>query len=40
VVAFGPAQVTVEQMVIAVIRAGFQASLKGTQRSAPPPVGR
>jgi copper chaperone CopZ len=40
VIAFDPAQVTVEQMVDVVARAGFQASLKGTQRSAPPPAGR
>jgi copper chaperone CopZ len=40
VIAFDPAQVTVEQMVDVVNRAGFQASLKGTRRSAPPPTGR
>ena len=39
VIAFDPEQVTVEQMVDAVTRAGFQASVKGTQRSAPPPKG-
>ena len=40
VVSFDPEQVTVEQMVDAVTRAGFQASIKGTQRSDPPPAGR
>ena len=35
VIAFDPDQVTVDQMVDAVTRAGFQASVKGTQRSAP-----
>jgi copper chaperone CopZ len=40
VVAFDPERVTVEQMVEAVTRAGFQASLKTTQRPAPPPAGR
>jgi len=39
VIAFDPEQVTVEQMVDAVTRAGFQASVKGTQHSAPPPLG-
>ena len=40
VIAFDPEQVTIEQMVDAVNRAGFQASVKRTQRSAPPPAGR
>ena len=40
VIAFDPAQVTIDQMVEAVNRAGFQASLKGTERSAAPPKGR
>jgi copper chaperone CopZ len=40
VIAFDPEQVTVEQMVDAVNRAGFHASAKGTQRPAPPPTGR
>jgi copper chaperone CopZ len=40
VVAFDPAQVTVEQMVEAVKHLGFQASLKGSQPSATPPAGR
>jgi len=40
VVAFDSEQVTVEQIVDAVTRAGFQASVKGTQRSVPPPAGR
>jgi copper chaperone CopZ len=40
VVAFDPERVSVEQMVDAVTRAGFQASLKATQRSAPPSTGR
>jgi copper chaperone CopZ len=40
VIAFDPEQVTVEQMVDAVTRAGFQASVKYTERSAPPPAGR
>jgi copper chaperone CopZ len=40
VIAFDPEQVTVQQMVDAVSRAGFQASLKETQRSVPPPAGR
>jgi copper chaperone CopZ len=40
IVAFDPERVTVEQMVDAVTRAGFQASVKGTQRSAPPPGDR
>jgi len=39
VIAFDPEQVTVEQMVDAVTRAGFHASVK-TQPSAPPPAGR
>jgi copper chaperone CopZ len=39
VVAFDPEQVTVEQIIDAVTRAGFQASVKG-QRSTPPPLGR
>jgi mercuric ion binding protein len=40
VIAFDPEQVTVAQMVDAVTRAGFQASVQGTQRSAPPQTGR
>lgn len=40
VVAFDPDRVTVDQMVDAVARAGFQASLKATPRSAPPSTGR
>jgi copper chaperone CopZ len=36
VVAFDPEQVTVEQMVDSVNRAGFKASVKGAQRLAPP----
>jgi copper chaperone CopZ len=40
VIAFDPEQVTVTQMVDAVTRAGFHASVKGTQRSAPPQTGR
>ncbi|PYO01857.1 MAG: hypothetical protein DMD91_06230 [Candidatus Rokuibacteriota bacterium] len=39
VIAFDPEQVTGEQMVDAVTRAGFHASVK-TQPSAPPPAGR
>jgi len=39
VIAFDPEQVTVEQMVDAVTRTGFHASVK-TQSSAPPPAGR
>jgi copper chaperone CopZ len=40
VVSFDPEYVTVEQMVDAVTRAGFQASVKWTQRSAPPRTDR
>jgi len=40
VIAFDPQRVTVEQMVDAVARAGFQASVKGTERPTPPPTGR
>jgi copper chaperone CopZ len=40
VIAFDPQQVTVEQMVDAVNRAGFQASVKRTQGSTPPPTNR
>ena len=40
VIAFDAEQVTVEQMVDAVTRAGFQASVKQTRRSAPPPAAR
>ena len=40
VIAFDPQRVTVEQMIDAVTRAGFHASIKGAQRSEPPPTGR
>jgi copper chaperone CopZ len=40
VIAFDPARVTVEQMVDAVTRAGFQASVKQAEGLAPPPAGR
>ena len=40
IVSFEAQQVTVEQMIDAVTRAGFQASLKGIQRSDPLPPGR
>ncbi len=40
VVWFDPEHVTVDQMVDAITGAGFQASIKATQRSAPPPAGR
>jgi len=36
IVAFDPEQVTVEQMVDSVNRAGFKASVKGTQGSGRP----
>ncbi len=40
VVVFDPAQVTIDQMVEAVNRLGFHASVKGSQPSATPPTGR
>jgi len=40
VVVFDPAQVTAEQMVDAVNRLGFRASVKGTQPFNAPPTGR
>jgi copper chaperone CopZ len=40
VVVFDPAHVTVEQLVEAVNRLGFRASLQGSPPSATPPPGR
>jgi copper chaperone CopZ len=40
VVSFDPAQVSVEQMVEAVDRLGFRASIKRTPSSAAPPARR
>jgi copper chaperone CopZ len=40
VVSFEPDQVTIEQMIDAITGAGFQASIKRTQRSTPPSAGR